>query len=177
MKPISKLFFLLFLTLWLHKILAAHGEIPDLIPIACDHTLHKDLCINNLESDPESMEAVDVHGLTTVAVKQAALNATNIRNYITKLDEETSDEVVHQCLSDCFQNYEDAIDQLDDCLNALQSKRYEDVVTWVTAAMNDALTCDEGFKDHGRQSPLANLRNLFDPLCSIVLSLTNQLKQ
>ncbi|KAG2695663.1 hypothetical protein I3760_07G023200 [Carya illinoinensis] len=176
MKPIAKLFFLLFFTLWVHKILAAPSEIADLIPIACDHTLHKALCIQNLENDPEGLEAVDVHGLATVAVKQAAINATHIRDHITKLDEDTSDDVVHQCLSDCFQNYEDAMDKLDDCLNALGKKGYEDVITWVTAAMNDALTCDAGFKNQGRESLLANLRILFDQLCSIALGLTNQLK-
>uniref|UniRef100_A0A2N9GTR2 Pectinesterase inhibitor domain-containing protein n=1 Tax=Fagus sylvatica TaxID=28930 RepID=A0A2N9GTR2_FAGSY len=175
MNPISKLFLVILLTICPHQILAKEGS--DFIVQACDHTLYKALCVKTLQSDPESHAAANIHILAKVVLKHAASEANQILDQITKLHGQTSDQVIEQCLSDCSENYQDAIDQVEDAQLALESNGYDDLNTWITAAMSDADSCEQGFNDQpGHKSPITDLNNTFSQLCSIVLALTNQLR-
>ncbi|WKA02752.1 hypothetical protein VitviT2T_020906 [Vitis vinifera] len=187
MNTISGVFFILILAFWPHQILAQEDQdlgliIPnqksslgeELIAQVCDHAIYKDLCISSLQSVPESKDA-DLFELTTIALKLAATNATEIKKYVQKLlNKSHSDRYTHQCLADCSENYEDALDRIEDSLKALESKGYNDVNTWVTAAMADAESCEEGFLDRpGHKSPLTGRSTIFNQLCSIALTITN----
>ncbi|RVW97864.1 hypothetical protein CK203_021174 [Vitis vinifera] len=67
-----------------------------------------------------------------------------------------------------------ALDRIEDSLKALESKGYNDVNTWVTAAMADAESCEEGFLDRpGHKSPLTGRSTIFNQLCSTALTITN----
>ncbi|RVW60386.1 hypothetical protein CK203_089882 [Vitis vinifera] len=163
MNTISGVFFILILAFWPHQILAQEDQdlgliIPnqksslgeELIAQVCDHAIYKDLCISSLQSVPESKDA-DLFELTTIALKLAAANATEIKNM--------------------FRN---ALDRIEDSLKALESKGYNDVNTWVTAAMADAESCEEGFLDRpGHKSPLTGRSTIFNQLCSTALTITN----
>ncbi|KAB1202148.1 Pectinesterase inhibitor [Morella rubra] len=175
MKPISMLFCLLVLILRPYKIVAVGGA-TDLITTACDRTLYKALCNAVLNSDPASQGSKDLSTLDKVVLTHAKSNASNIHQQAVSLHEKSKDDATKQALEDCIENYQDATDQLDESLHALQSKGYDDINTWVTAAMSDADSCEEGFTDQGRKSPLSNSSKTFNHLCSIVLALTNQLK-
>ncbi|KAG7968450.1 hypothetical protein I3843_08G155400 [Carya illinoinensis] len=56
-----------------------------------------------------------------------------------------------------------------------QSKKYSDVLTWVSAAMTNSGSCEDGLKEMGKASPILSLSTTFSQLCSIVLALTNKL--
>jgi pectinesterase inhibitor-like protein len=190
MNSISCFFFVLLLTLWSYQILAtievetptpttakatAEPKGSDLIAKTCERTLYKDLCKASLYSITNSNQA-DLHGLAGLALKLAARNATNISKDITNLLNKNSDPVMQQCLSDCSENYIDAIDQIRDSLAALDSKGYNDANTWVTAAMSDADSCEQGFDDQGAQeSPLKANSTTFSQLCSNALAIINLL--
>ncbi|XP_059435574.1 21 kDa protein-like [Corylus avellana] len=174
----SKVFLVLLVTLLPNQILADQN----LISSACDHTLYKKLCRKTLESDPESSSATSFEVLSKVALKHATSTATHINSKVTKLLNESSSKVVKGALKDCNENYQDAIEGLTKSSNALASKRYNDVNTWVSAAMSASDSCDQGFQDGGDdksplgKSPLGHQGIAFTRLCSIVLAITNQLK-
>lgn len=171
MTPISKLLVLLLFTLWPHGIFA-----NDLIASACDRTTYKALCREILEPDPESHEATDVLGLVRVAIKNTGTNATQLRDYVTQVAERNNDDnVLVECLRDCYDNYQNAADQLDNSFVPLQSKGYKHVNKMVITAKKDADSCEEGFKAQHRKSPLIDLSTTFNRLCSNILGLMNQL--
>ncbi|TYJ96705.1 UBN2 domain-containing protein [Cucumis melo var. makuwa] len=69
----------------------------------------------------------------------------------------------------------DGIDQIEDSVTALEFKAYNDVKTFVSAAMSDAATCDMGFKEkQGYQSPITQMTTVFDQIFNIILAI-NQL--
>lgn len=179
MDTLSRFFFLLPLTLFLtlnpSQVLSANETGIDLIRKTCDHTLYKSLCMSSLQSDPNSLKT-DLKGLATIAINLAKANATDTSEQINKLFNTTTDPFIQDCLTDCSENYADAVDQLGNSIAALDSKAYNDVNTWVTAAMTDADTCEEGFTaEPGHKLVLGDRNTVFSQLCSNVLAITNLL--
>ncbi|KAA8536812.1 hypothetical protein F0562_029290 [Nyssa sinensis] len=179
MNPIPILFFILLVIITLQANQSHAGSVTndnDLINKACDHALYKEFCKASLLSAPGSKQA-NLSGLDIIELKLALSNASNINQFINGLLKNTSnDPFVRQCLEDCSENYQDAIDQLNNSLAALGSERYNDVNTWVSAAMTDADSCEDGFKEKpGHVSPLTSRNTMFSHLCSNVLAITNVL--
>lgn len=148
----------------------------ELINKVCDHSIYQHLCLSSLQSVPESKNA-DLYDLTTISLQLAAANASEIRNHIVKLlNTSESDSYSRQGLNDCSENYHDAVDRIKDSLEALENKGYNDINSWVTAAMADAVSCEEGFHDHpDNKSPLTTQNTIFNQLCSNALTITNLL--
>merc|ERR1712071_105132 len=167
MNPTSKLFFVLVLSLCTDQIL---GQ-SDPITKACNPTLYKDLCKKTLEADPTSKGAT-IQGLAKIALKAAASAANTTRDVIKTLA--GKDPTIKQALDDCTENYEDAIEKFSDSFTAFESGRYNDVNTWVSAAMTDGDSCEGGFS--GGKSPIADKSTTFAQLSSNALALVNQLK-
>ncbi|XP_059440694.1 pectinesterase inhibitor-like [Corylus avellana] len=166
----SKVFLVLLVTLLPNQILADQK----LISSACNLTLYKQLCTQTLQNDPDGSKATSFEVLSKVALKHATSTATQIHDKVISLLKGSSSD---KALKDCKENYEDALDQLGRSTTALASKRYNDVNTWVSAAMSDADSCDGGFSDVGTaKNPLGSQGTTFSNLCSIVLAITNQLK-
>ncbi|EXB56094.1 Putative invertase inhibitor [Morus notabilis] len=143
----------------------------DLISQTCGQTRFKDLCEKTLRGDPGSKSA-DIHGLAKIALKATSTNAKVVQSQISKLQKSTTDKYTLQALKDCAENYEGASEQLSDSLTVIESKHYADVNTWVTAAMSDSDSCEDGFKPG--TSKLTALNNNFFQLCSNVLAIVNQ---
>ncbi|PON42638.1 Pectinesterase inhibitor domain containing protein [Parasponia andersonii] len=172
MNPISIFCFVTLLSFCFHQIPLVESS-DDLITQTCSKTLYKDLCEKTLRADPGSKGA-KVEGLAKIALKAAASNAKTIQSQIASLLKTTSDKQVKEALEDCSDNYDGASEQLSDSLGALEAKRYADVNVWVTAAMTDGDSCEEGFESG--TSPLTQANTNFGHLTSNVLAITNQLK-
>ncbi|XP_022135660.1 putative invertase inhibitor [Momordica charantia] len=186
MNPISILVPILVLSLCQFQILAdqlqqqqpaaSGGGGNELITKTCTSTPYKDFCISILQSSPKSNGA-DLYGLAEILMETAAQNVSSIYESINHLQNDSSpDAFMEQCLADCLESFQDAIDQIEDSVTALEFKAYNDIKTWVSAAMSDAATCDQGFKDRqGYQSPVAQMTAVFDQICSIILAVTHLL--
>lgn len=149
-------------------------QAPDLVTTTCDKTLYKDLCKSALATAPKT-DVKDVQSLAKFALEMTSLNGGEIHKRITQLLTTNSDEFVKQCLTDCSTVYQDAIDQLNDSMVALDTKAFNDVNTWVSAAMTVAQSCEDGFKGkQGIVSPLTDMNKRFGQLCSVSLAITNQ---
>ncbi|XP_050224795.1 putative invertase inhibitor [Mercurialis annua] len=150
-------------------------QISDIVTKTCDQTLYKAYCKTELGSAPVS-DVKDLKSLTVFALKMASLKGVAIVKSIDKFTKATQDEFAQQCLSDCAEIYQDAIDQLEDSTAAVDAKKYNDVNTWVTAAMTDSTTCEDSFKENkGTKSPLTAENTKFSNLCSIILTMSNLL--
>ncbi|XP_030505342.2 pectinesterase inhibitor-like [Cannabis sativa] len=170
MNPISVFCFLTLLSIGLNKIPQVYG---DLISDTCGKALYKDVCEKTLRADPNSRGA-KVDGLAKIALKAASSSAKTTQGQITSLLKTAKDKAVIAALKDCNENYDGANSQLNDSLKAMVNKRYADVNIWVTAAMTDGDSCEDGFKKG--TSPLTQANTNFGQLCSNVLAITNQIK-
>ncbi|KAL4636858.1 hypothetical protein ACB092_03G038200 [Castanea dentata] len=170
MNPISSLVFVLLLTVFPTQIFG-----QNLIDQACGYTSYKSLCQSTLQSDSEAKSAKDLQTIAKVALKYTAAKAQAVNAEVTKLQGSAKDEGLKEALTDCAENYGDAIDQIQSSTTALGSKKYNDVKTWVSAAMNDAASCEQGFQDQSVKSPIASLSTAFTQLSSNVLAITNHL--
>lgn len=147
----------------------------DLIVDTCKKTLHNDLCLATLKSDPSSQHA-DLKGLARIALKAANKSASDAMHLITSLQEGSTDHYVEQRLLACTEHYQDAIEQVDDSFGALESNGYSDLNTWMTAAMSDAEACEDEFNDEpGHQSPLTGQNDDFNKICSIGIAIAKLL--
>ncbi|XP_058083890.1 pectinesterase inhibitor-like [Magnolia sinica] len=170
----AHLHFFLLLSLTFSFVGPTFGD-TELIQNTCKQTLYNDLCVSSLTSDPASSTA-DLPSLAIIALKLAYASALNMEKVIEDQSKVTTDPFMQQCLSDCTENFLDAIDQVEDSISALDSKGYSDVNTWVTAAMADSESCEEEFKDQpGYQSPFTAQNEEFQKLCSNALAITNLL--
>ena len=170
MNPISSLVFVLLLTVFPTQIFC-----QNLIAQACGYTSYKPLCLSTLQSDSEAKSAKDLLTIAKVALKHAGTKAQAVNAEVKKQQGSATDEGLKQALSDCAENYGDAIDQIQSSTTALGSKKYNDVNTWVSAAMNDADSCNQGFQDQSVKSPMSTSNTKFTQLSSNVLAITNQL--
>ena len=170
MNPISSLVFLLLLTVFPTQIFC-----QSLIDKACGYTLYKSLCLSTLGSDSQAKSAKDMLTIAKVALKHTGNKARAVNKEVKSLQGSATDEGLKQALTDCAENYGDAVDQIQSSTTALASNRYSDVNTWVTAAMDDAASCDQSFKDQSVKNPIASLSTTFTQLSSNVLAITNHL--
>ncbi|KAL5565980.1 hypothetical protein UlMin_029145 [Ulmus minor] len=169
MNTITNFGFLILATLLLHQINKVESN--DLIPVACSTALDKSFCESSLRSQPESKGA-DLNGLSIISLKLAEANANKVTSQVSKLQQKETDKFVKAALTDCLENYQTALEEIQDSITAFKSKRYGDVNTWVTAAMTDAESCQDGFKNG--QSPMTDSNTVFSRHCSNVLAITNK---
>lgn len=144
-----------------------------LVDKVCKTTRYPDLCTTTLSAHPTAASA-NVHGLANLALEAASTHAKNISAILARKVTATEDPYLLQCYSDCSENFLDANEQLEDSRAALESDRYNDVNTWVSAAMSDAESCQGGFNDQGaKDAKLVARSQNFIKFCSNVLAITN----
>lgn len=86
-----------------------------------------------------------------------------------------------RCLRDCEEEFSEAIENLQDSKEALANGDCDKVDTLVSAAMSDAETCEDGFKDLQQSednystSALTQRNRHFSELCSNALAITKLL--
>ncbi|GMN72533.1 hypothetical protein TIFTF001_054745 [Ficus carica] len=170
MSSISSLCLVLLVSFCLDQIPATNA---DLISQTCAQTRFQDLCDKTLRADPGGKSA-NIQGLARIALKATAANAMSIQSQIASLQKSTTDKSILEALKDCAENYDDASQQLADSLTAFDAKHYDDVNQWVSAAMTDSDSCEEGFKTGTSKLTVQN-QNFFQ-LCSNVLAITKQAK-
>ncbi|XP_050215478.1 putative invertase inhibitor [Mercurialis annua] len=147
----------------------------DLISTACSHTLYYEICISSLNSDPRTKTA-DLQELANVALNLTISYGQETLAHITDLKSTArGNDTVSSCLGDCMEVFSDAVEELNEAIDALRIKSLENVKTFVSAAMTDSDTCDEGFKEIGFVSPVSDKTLYFSKLCSIFLAIVNLL--
>ncbi|KAL5572279.1 hypothetical protein UlMin_021876 [Ulmus minor] len=147
-------------------------EEEDLVSDTCKKTLYFQVCSSSLKSDPRSQTS-DLQGLASISLNLSVTNGAEILSYISSLK---SDKSVSGHLSDCADLYSDAVQNLEESVQSINDKSYDMVKSLVSAAMTDADTCEDGFKEiEGVDSPLTERNQYFNKLCSNSLAITTLL--
>nr|CAD1816947.1 unnamed protein product [Ananas comosus var. bracteatus] len=111
----------------------------------CSHTSFPDMCLQSLSAKPEcnSTNPKAVAGLSIrVAAEAAAAAAAFVSDHLNAAA--TNETRLWQCLDDCSDFLEDAVEQLDDATVAADVGALDDAHAFLTAAIADADTCDQG---------------------------------
>ncbi|PSR89525.1 Pectinesterase [Actinidia chinensis var. chinensis] len=180
MSPISGLFFLLPLTLSLSLTTAVatnQTNATSLISKACSRSLHADFCLSLLNSDPNSKYA-DLKGLAFIALKAASKNATATVATIKALLNDTSDAgpTVDDGLRSCDQVYGDVVDQIEDSIDSMVSGAYNDVGTWMKAAIADIETCENSLQGQkGDALEVSQKNRILRQMCNTALGIVHVL--
>ncbi|XP_004508988.1 putative invertase inhibitor [Cicer arietinum] len=147
----------------------------DLIDQTCEKCANQstilsyNLCSTSLPTIPVS-RATNLQGLALIAMELALENVTNTLATIEKLlDDETLDNYVVGCLTDCSELYNDAAWTIVNSVDVFLSGNYEVSRTWMSSVMEAASTCQQGFEEKGEVSPLTEENYDLFQLCGIAL--------
>ncbi|XP_057980481.1 putative invertase inhibitor [Malania oleifera] len=141
-----------------------------------DPNLPSGFCVTSLQAAPAS-ECASLRGLGMISMRLAGDNATDTRCYITRLlKNPTLNPFARGCLVDCLDLYSDAIPDLAEAMKSYRAGRFDDANIQVSAVMDAASTCEDGFKERrGLVSPLTKRNNDLFKLSAITLSIMNLL--
>ncbi|XP_010435774.1 PREDICTED: putative invertase inhibitor [Camelina sativa] len=107
-------------------------------------------CVSSLNNSPISLPSpTNLSSLALVPMLQALDNATATASTIQQLlilDEDSGFRGA--CLRDCLELYEDATDRLEEAIRVfITRKELGTVNVMVSAAMESAVTCENGFRE------------------------------
>ncbi|BAT76928.1 U1 Pectin methylesterase [Vigna angularis] len=161
---------------------STEGE--DLVTATCKHTLHFQVCNSSLRSVPISGKTSDLRVLAEIALNLSTAYAAETLTCVHELQSNSSaanNIYVSRCLRDCEEEFSEAIENLQHSKEALANGDCDKVDTLISAAMSDAETCEDGFKDlqqiedYYSTSPLTERNCHFSELCSNALAITKLL--
>jgi len=159
-----------------------YTEGEDLVTATCKHTLHFQVCNSSLRSVPSSSNTSDLRVLAEIALNLSTAYAADTLTCVHELQSNSSaanNIYLFRCLRDCEEEFSEAIENLQDSKEALANGDCDRVDTLVSAAMSDAETCEDGFKDlqseDNYSTSLAERNRYFSELCSNALAITKLL--
>ncbi|KAG7543796.1 Pectinesterase inhibitor domain [Arabidopsis thaliana x Arabidopsis arenosa] len=107
-------------------------------------------CVSSLNNSPIDLPSpTNLSSLALVPMLQALDNATATASTIQQLLISEDDSGFRgACLRDCLELYEDAADRLEEAVRVfITRKELGTVNVMVTAAMESAVTCEDGFRE------------------------------
>uniref|UniRef100_K3XPN0 Pectinesterase inhibitor domain-containing protein n=1 Tax=Setaria italica TaxID=4555 RepID=K3XPN0_SETIT len=137
----------------------------------------RDLCMATLSADPSSKAAsTSTAALARVAIQAAQRNASETATYLSSIYDDDSLEnktaQLQQCLEDCGERYESAVEQLEDAASAVGSGAYSESEALVAAGQ-----AERGCQAVPEHRNILTARNReVDQLCSIALAITKLIR-
>ncbi|XBI94688.1 hypothetical protein VPH35_031285 [Triticum aestivum] len=98
----------------------------------------------------------DKRGLVIIAAKIIRAEAANTRNRINALKALETNRKIARRLSDCHALYTSALHLLDAAAKAVKSSHLQDAEANLNAALENPDVCEEGFRELGVRSPVAD---------------------
>ncbi|XP_016508511.1 21 kDa protein-like [Nicotiana tabacum] len=169
--------------------LAKKSEIntSEFITNSCGTTLYTKLCIETLSPYSNSIQT-NPKELANAALTVSLKGAKSTTNKISKMSKEQDlGPAETHALTDCVENMEDSVDELQKSLLEMKNlngpdfeEKMGNVMTWVSAALTDEDTCMDGFDGNGNMNEKvkATIRNYIvnvAQLTSNALALTKNL--
>ncbi|KAF8027258.1 hypothetical protein BT93_E0233 [Corymbia citriodora subsp. variegata] len=132
----------------------------DIIDLTCEKCSQESpvfnytFCLASLQAVPVS-HFTNIKGLGVISMELALLNASTTISSIEKMLRNGSlDPFQLGCLRDCLELYSDASRTLVDAAGAFIVGQYGVASMRVSAAMEAATTCEDGFEERGEICPL-----------------------
>ncbi|XP_023541040.1 putative invertase inhibitor [Cucurbita pepo subsp. pepo] len=135
------------------------------------------LCVQTLRANPNS-KAATFKELVLISITQSKANATEIGSEISELlkgsEKWGKGKYSLGCLKGCLELYTEAVSGLELALGAVKMGDNETANIKVSAAMDAALSCEDGYKEKdGEVSPLTEINCGFFQLNAISLAFIN----
>ncbi|KAL2478051.1 Plant invertase/pectin methylesterase inhibitor superfamily protein [Forsythia ovata] len=135
-----------------------------------DPNVNYNFCTTSLQLYPASQNAT-LQEIGKISIRLIQYNMTDTRFYIKNLIKNKKwDSYTKQCLSDCFELFSDAIPSVKKAMKYYNKKLYGDANVQLSAVMDDATTCEDGFNERGVVSPLTKRTGDAFQLSAIALS-------
>ncbi|GMH16558.1 hypothetical protein Nepgr_018399 [Nepenthes gracilis] len=140
----------------------------------CDSTDYSPLCLASIKpflngkTDPISVLKMHIRA-SVQATKTALTLATNLASAANRALVPT-----RSALNDCLEMYKDALDNFQDTLNAIPSCDTGTMNSMLSAALNDFVTCDDGFAE--AKSPMAEINDKLHKMSSNCLAIVSLIK-
>ncbi|XP_055827073.1 21 kDa protein-like [Solanum dulcamara] len=163
------------------------NDASDFIKTSCGATLYPKLCIETLTPYSNSIQTSPME-LANSALTVSLKGAKSTTNKISKMSKEESlGPAEAHALTDCVENMEDSVDELQKSLLEMKDlngpdfeEKMGNVMTWVSAALTDEDTCMDGFQENSamNRKVKATIRNYIvnvAQLTSNALALTKNL--
>ncbi|PWA81864.1 pectinesterase inhibitor domain-containing protein [Artemisia annua] len=131
-------------------------------------------CTTSLEAASGSHHA-NIRGLGKISIHLTHENLTDTSSHIKKLMKNNVFKLnafVKPRLDDCLELYSDSIIDIRSAMKNYKLKRYDEASLLISAVMDAATTCENGFKEKRKTiSPLTKRNNVTFELAAIGLSL------
>ncbi|CAI9102101.1 OLC1v1000310C1 [Oldenlandia corymbosa var. corymbosa] len=113
-----------------------------------DPNIHFTFCQTTLQAAPAS-HCATLRGLGMINLRLIRYNVTDTRCHVKQLlkNNPRLDPYVKNCLNDCFDLYSDAIDYSKQAMKSYNSKKFDDANVQISAVLDAATTCEDGFKE------------------------------
>ncbi|GAV76007.1 PMEI domain-containing protein, partial [Cephalotus follicularis] len=142
----------------------------------CFRTQNPKFCLGVLTSTP-NVNTTDLPGLAKISIGIANASASNTKSFISRLIKTTSGPKLKGRYMSCFENYDDAIDDLEQAQQYLSSSDYLGVSVAASGAMDQAGDCNDDFKQPPAAPALLIQRNqVLGNLSDIILVISNVLR-
>ncbi|KAI3441920.1 PMEI domain-containing protein [Psidium guajava] len=136
-----------------------------------DPNISYEFCIACFEADPTS-QPTSIEDLALMSINLTISNATEISSRILKLlQNKRLSHFAQDCLMACSELYSDACSKLRGVVDDFGSRDYYKANVDVSAVMDAAVTCEDGFKERkGLVSPLTKENDMFFQMNAISLA-------
>ncbi|GAA0144472.1 hypothetical protein LIER_04907 [Lithospermum erythrorhizon] len=139
-----------------------------------DPNIKLNFCTTSLQAAPAS-RCASLRGLAMISIRLLRYNVTDTRCLIKQLEKTKNwDDFNKRRLNDCLEVYSDAIPSVKQAMKSFNAKKYDDANIQITAVMDAATTCEDGFKERGNgttsSSPLKKRNDDAFQLGAIALS-------
>lgn len=141
----------------------------------CDKTDLPPLCLSSIA--PFFNGKTDVTSVIEMLIKSATEQTKQaITTARTMANGAKSDPKKLSMFNDCFEIYDDALDNLQEAVDAIPAKDIGTLETMVSAAISDYSTCDDGFTGQPNPipdgvSPMAKVNDHLMNIASVILAL------
>jgi pectinesterase inhibitor-like protein len=121
---------------------------------SCAATPHPDVCLRALQADHSiKASAATPRDLAEAALRAASTAGGAVGDYARHELDVVKDNLMWQCLNECAEDIEEALDHLDDTEGGLDDGKLRDVKQFLDTAEEDTWSCDESCK-HAPNTPI-----------------------
>ncbi|CAN6280693.1 unnamed protein product [Urochloa humidicola] len=115
---------------------------------SCAATPNPDLCVSALQKDATvaKASAATPRDLAEASIRAAADAGAAAGNYARKEMDVVKENVMWQCLNECAEDIEEALDNLDDSEGGIDDAKLKKIKLFLDTAEQDAWNCDQSCK-------------------------------
>ncbi|CAN6297162.1 unnamed protein product [Urochloa humidicola] len=143
---------------------------------SCAATPHPDLCVSALQKDAtvSKASAATPRDLAEAAIRAASDAGAAAGNYARKEMDVVKENGMWQCLNECAEDIEEALDNLDDSEGGIDDAKLKKIKLFLDTAEQDAWNCDQSCKSAANtpvKTTLLAKNKDFEALMTVALTL------